>query len=118
MNGVALQSVDLARPGGELVAGLVSVHEPRAALRPDEGAIIRDASAFSEVDFVFFRRFTDGRSSQPAAFVIDNSEERLSEQELARIHNELWLHGAAPLMYVAWPTRIDILSCARGPDFW
>jgi hypothetical protein len=30
----------------------------------------------------------------------------------------LWLHGGAPLIYVAWPTRIDILSCARRPDFW
>jgi len=118
MNGVALQCVDLAQPNGEWIAGLVSVHEGQGSLCPDEGAVIRDVSAFPEVDFVFFRRFTDDRSSQPAAFVINNSEERLSEQDLARIHNELWLHGVAPLIYVAWPTRIDILSCARGPDFW
>jgi hypothetical protein len=39
-------------------------------------------------------------------------------ERLARLHQKLWLHGVAPLVYVAWPTRIDILSCARGPDFW
>ncbi|MEA1951937.1 MAG: hypothetical protein U9N87_11165, partial [Planctomycetota bacterium] len=42
----------------------------------------------------------------------------LTEGELARLHSKLWLHGVAPLIYVLWPTRVDILSCARGPDFW
>jgi hypothetical protein len=70
------------------------------------------------VDYVFFRRFDDGRSSQPAALVIDNTTERLTEAELAKTHHDLWLLGVVPLVYVAWPTRVDILSCARGPDFW
>ena len=118
MDGTALASVDFIQPDGDLVDGLVSVREQSVALPPDEGAIIRDVAAFADVDFVFFRRFSDGRSSQPAAFVVDNSNERLTEEELARLHGGLWLYGAAPLIYVAWPTRVDVLSCARGPDFW
>ncbi|GAA4464227.1 HsdM family class I SAM-dependent methyltransferase [Novipirellula rosea] len=50
--------------------------------------------------------------------MIDNSSERLTKKELAKLHNDLWLNGGAPLAYVAWPTQVDILSCARGPDFW
>ena len=73
---------------------------------------------FPDVTFVFFRRFSDGRSSHPAAFIVDNEDEHLDNPALAKLHNDLWLHGVAPLIYVAWPTRIDILSCARGPDFW
>ncbi len=117
-HGVALQSVDFFKPNGERVDGLVSVREQHSSLRPDERSVISEAAAFEEVDFVFFRRFADGRSSQVAAFVVDNSDERLNEQQLARLHSDLWLHGEAPLVYVAWPTRIDILSCSRGPDFW
>ncbi|NQU24366.1 MAG: N-6 DNA methylase, partial [Candidatus Nealsonbacteria bacterium] len=77
-----------------------------------------DAESFEHVDFVFFRRFSDGRSSQVAAYVVDNSDERLDEQALAELHLQVWLHGVAPLLYVAWPTRVDVLACARGPDFW
>ncbi len=31
---------------------------------------------------------------------------------------KLWWNGSAPLLYVGWQTRVDVLSCARGPDFW
>src|SRR5258708_4693913 len=103
---------------GELAAGLVPVHGNTEVDRIDEAAVLHDAQSFEHVDYVFFRRFADGRSSQVAAFVVDNSTERIDEQALARLHHQLWLHGAAPLMYVSWPSRIDILSCARGPDFW
>lgn len=113
-----LQSVGLAHPNGEPVPELLAVRGRPGDLSPDEGAVIRDATAFPEIEFVLFRRFADGRSSQPAAFVVDNSDERLSEGQLARLHGALWRQGIAPLVYVAWPTRVDILSCARGPDFW
>src|ERR1019366_798638 len=70
------------------------------------------------IDYVFFRQFSDGRSSQAAACVIDNSDDHLNEAQLAEIHRKLWLNGCTPLLYVGWQTRVDVLSCARGPDFW
>src|SRR5947209_16176807 len=45
-------------------------------------------------------------------------DNHLSEAELAQLHKRVWLHGGVPLLYVAWPARLDILTCARGPDFW
>jgi hypothetical protein len=113
-----LGSVGLAPESRESGDGLVSVRHLPAGLPVDEAALVREVKAFGVVDYVFFRRFNDGRSSQPAAFVIDNADERFTEGRLAEAHHELWLHGVAPLVYIAWPTRIDILSCARGPDFW
>lgn len=115
---VGLQSVDFADGAGVPLDGLVAVTSPPDGLSPDEASVLRQAVTFPEVSFVFFRRFSDGRSSQPSAFVVDNEDEHLDNEQLARLHNDLWLHGVAPLIYVAWPTRIDILSCARGPDFW
>ncbi|NQV29161.1 MAG: hypothetical protein HQ518_32815 [Rhodopirellula sp.] len=110
MDGHILQTIGLAGRGDVTAEGLVSVKTPPQTLSPDEAAVIQDVASFEAVDYVFFRRFSDDRSSQPAAFVIDNSDERFSTEDLARIHNALWLHGVAPLVYVAWPTRVDILT--------
>jgi len=118
MNSAVLAVVGLEHSSPESLDGLVSVRHPLTELRVDEASLVRTTQAFDAVDYVFFRRFDDGRSSQPAAFVIDNTAERLTESELAKTHHDLWLLGIAPLVYIAWPTRIDILSCARGPDFW
>jgi hypothetical protein len=113
-----LQSVNFTDASGEALDGLVSVASPPEGILLDEVSVIRKLSDFPDVNFVFFRRFSDGRSSQPAALVVDNRDQHLDNKALAKLHNDLWMHGVAPLVYVNWPTRIDILSCARGPDFW
>ncbi len=113
-----LESVGFAAESPAAADGLVPVRRPPVGLPVDEATLVRDVQVFDAVDYVFFRRFDDGRSSQPAAFVIDNTAERLNEGQLAETHHALWLHGVAPLVYIAWPARMDVLSCARGPDFW
>lgn len=109
----SLQAVDLIHS-----EGLVPVHKPSSGLDISEKAVILNAETFERIDYVFFRRFSDGRSSQVAAYVVDNSDEKLNEEALASLHHQVWLQGTAPLLYVAWPGRVDVLSCARGPDFW
>jgi len=121
MANIALQSVDFIRADGKLAAGLVRVHKrsgARATLNIDEQAALIDAESFERIDFVYFRRFSDGRSSQVAAYVVDNSDEGLDEGVLARLHQQVWLQGKAPLLYVGWPSRVDVLACVREPDFW
>jgi len=118
MNSTVLGEVGLDPASSNTLDGLVSVRRPPMDLRVDETAFVRGVQAFADVDYIFFRRFDDARSSQPAAIVIDNTAEQLTEDALAKTHHDLWLLGVAPLIYIAWPTRIDILSCARGPDFW
>jgi hypothetical protein len=101
----------------ETLPGLVAVKglQPH---RIEEQYVIRQAADIGEISYVFFRRFSDGRSSQAAACVVDNSDDHLNESQLAEIHRKLWLNGCTPLLYVNWQTRVDVLSCARGPDFW
>ncbi len=120
---LSLKVVDFVDSNSKIIDGLVPVHNPASAETPHERAILHEVSAFKPIDYVFFRRFKspDGkhlRSSQVAAYVIDNSKAQWTEGDLASWHRELWLHGGAPLVYVAWQTRVDILSCARHPDFW
>ena len=77
------------------------------------------AAAFGDVvHYVYFRRFDDGRASQPLALVVDNANGTISASALASVHRRAWLTGIVPLLYVGWPTRVDVLTCARGPDFW
>lgn len=99
------------------VPGLVAV-AGELPERIEEQYAIWQAKDIGEIDYVFFRRFGDGRSSQPAACVVDNSDDHLNEVQLAELHRRLWLNGFSPLLYIAWQTRVDVLSCARGPDFW
>jgi len=116
----SLQLVDFINPDGIYIPGLIPIGSPAdtIGLRIDEQVAVFDAESFKHINFVFFRRFSDGRSSQILAYVVDNSDERLDEKELAELHLQVWLHGTAPLLYIAWPSRIDVLTCARGPDFW
>ena len=100
-----------------VLPGLVALRVP-ATDRVEEQGVIRQAEMIGGIDYVFFRRFGDGRSSQAAACVVDNSDDHFDESKLAAIHQKLWLNGCAPLLYVGWQTRVDVLTCARGPDFW
>jgi hypothetical protein len=121
MSNNVLQYVDLICTDGKTISGLVSVHDidlKRSSLTIDERAAVAEVASFEHVDYIFFRRFSDGRSSQVAAYVVDNSSEKLDKIALAILHRQIWLQGTAPLLYIAWPSRIDVLSCVRGPDFW
>lgn len=115
---LSLNALNLGPEPGKSIPGLVQVTGNPSCVGIDEEAAVRQAAVIGDIDYIFFRRFADGRSSQVAAYVIDNSDDRLNESQLAQIHKKLWLNGSAPLLYVGWETRVDVLSCARGPDFW
>ena len=115
----ALQAVDFIGADGKPAPGLVPIRGTHAkTLSVGEHSAIFDAESFKHIDYIFFRRFSDGRSSQISAYIVDNSDGRLNEKTLAELHRQVWLQGTAPLLYIAWPSRIDVLTCARGPDFW
>ena len=114
----ALHAVDLEPCPDAKTSGLVSIRGRKGTLSVAEEAALREAEGIDGLDYVFFRRFGDGRSSQVAAYVVDNHDERRDEAALARIHRDVWLNGGAPLLYIGQPTQVHVLSCARGPDFW
>lgn len=70
------------------------------------------------IDYIYFRRFNDQRSSQVAAYILDNSSGQYEQEQIAELHRRVWLNGTAPLLYVEWPTRLDVLKCAAEPVFW
>jgi len=109
------------------LAGLVSVKDD--SLPPDSipEIVAKREAAFlkggkddpcAAIDFIFFRRFNDGRSPQVAAYIVDNSRKKYTAQQIAELHRRVWLNGTAPLLYVEHTTRVDILRCAAGPEFW
>lgn len=123
-----LQQLHLApKRGKALLSGLVSVKDnslpPRSIA---EHVARREASLLQGpkddqgigIDYIFFRRFNDGRSPQVVAYVVDNSGNVHTREEIAELHRRVWLNGTAPLLYVEWPTQVDVLRCAAGPEFW
>lgn len=125
---VLLQQLCLAPDAGKaILSGLVSVKNE--SLPPQsiaehvvrrEALLLRDSLKESSIgiDYIFFRRFSDGRSPQVAAYVVDNSRIDWSREDIAELHRRVWLGGTAPLLYVEWPTQVDVLRCATGPEFW
>jgi len=99
--------------------GLVRVSEnlPRD-ISLTEKRVIQDTLKISKnINFVFFRRFTEGdvRTSQAVAYIIDNTSKKLKPEALARLHHTLWLNGTVPLLYIDNEDSVDILSCAAKP---
>jgi hypothetical protein len=98
----SLELVNLINNLGDLVPGLVPVSDnPDPSLSISERAAIYSAKTFHRIDYVFFRRFNDERSSQITAYVVDNRNENLSKVDLAELHRQVWLHGSTPFIYVA-----------------
>jgi len=126
---ILLQALHLApAPDQSDAGGLVSVRKDgelppqsvaeRVAQR--EARLLEGTKAQKNisVDYIFFRRFGDERSSQVAAYVLDNSTSLYSREAIAELHARVWLNGSAPLLYVEWPTHVDVLKCAAEPLFW
>ena len=114
-----LKNAGFIRTDGKPTDGLVPVKgKIDNTLAIDEQAILYEAQFFEHIDYVFFRRFSDARSSQVAAYVVDNTKGNLDKNTLSELHHQVWLQGTVPLLYIAGDSQIDILACARGPDFW
>jgi len=114
-----LQEMYLAPEKGKpLLSGLVSVRGEPSPESIAETVAVRQAEALGDIDYVFFRRFSDERSSQVVAYVVDNTGGQRSKSDLAKLHHKVWLNGSAALLYVGWSTQVDVLSCAAGPIFW
>jgi hypothetical protein len=124
-----LQSLHLApsRRGKIELSGLVSIKNDCLPPCSIAEKVAQREAAFLEgsketenigIDYIFFRRFADERSSQVAAYILDNSTEKYKNEQIAELHYRVWLSGNAPLLYVEWPTRVDVLKCAADPVFW
>jgi len=101
MDSNSLQLVDLIGSDGKLAPGLVPVSRigiEEVAESVDEQAAVFAAKFFEHIDYIFFRRFSDGRSSQVSAYVVDNSDERLPRKTLGELHWQVWISGRAPLL--------------------
>ena len=117
----SLHTIGFLEANGTPVTGLVPIAEDGGSIEGlslDERVAVADAASFEIIDYAFFRRFDDGRSSQLVAYIVDNTDNEHEDRDLAEVHREVWLQGTVPLLYIAWPTRIDVLACGRGADFW
>src|ERR1035438_7340768 len=85
----ALNAVGFSQQPGFSTPGLVKLGNRRAKLSVDEELAAQQAEFVGDIDCIFFRRFSDGRSSQVAAYVIDNSDDRHTQSQLAEIHRRV-----------------------------
>lgn len=98
------------------ISGLVSVNSENSDRSAYEIISLFSAKECN-ADYVYFRRFEDGRPPMPQVYIYDNTNNKFSNDEIAVIHKKVWNRGETPLIYVFSKTSVNIFSCARGPDF-
>lgn len=98
---------------------LVRVSEvPAPGLGIDEQVAVRAAFFLDpKPTHILFRRFSDGRSSQIAAYVVDNSICGYSKEQIAKLHHNVWLSGITPLLYVGDMQRVALYTCAAAAQY-
>ena len=77
--------------------------------------LILDCAQSLGATAVYFRRI-EGRSSIPQLFIFDNSDDKLSADDLIDIHRKLWSSGIVPLYYVFDKTEVRIFNCRKSID--
>ena len=75
--------------------------------------LILDRAQSLGANAVYFRRI-EGRSSIPQLFIFDNSDDKLSAENLIDIHRKLWSSGIVPLYYVFDKTEVRIFNCRKS----
>jgi hypothetical protein len=82
-------------------------------LTPLEVFALENARDF-KATAVYFRHFTDGRTSIPQIYIYDSTENKIDDKELAEIHRNLWSNNRVPLFIVLEKTEVKIFD-ARAP---
>ena len=102
-------------PSGMLVRVL---KEPDSNLPIDEQIALRTAFFLDpQPTHILFRRFSDGRSSQIAAYVVDNSICGYTREQVAKLHHNVWLSGITPLLYVGDRQEVALYACAGAAQY-
>jgi type I restriction-modification system DNA methylase subunit len=110
-----LKLLQITKPG-VAGSGLLAVDDKILNHPVHEVLALRSAQK-CKADFVYFRYFADGRPPLPQVYIYDNTQNKLTDFEIAEVHRKVWNRGEVPLMYVFTKTAIDIFSCVRQPDF-
>ncbi len=93
--------------------GLVWVAQPQNEIdRVEEVLALAEARKF-RADAVYFRRFEDGSPSVPQVYIY---EREFSDDELVRVHRDLWSSGIVPFFYVVTDTQVKIFNCTKSVE--
>lgn len=99
-------------------SGLLAVNDGNIKDHSPNEVIALLSAQECKADYVYFRKFVDGRPSLPQIYIYDNTQNRFTDPiEIAALHRKVWNRGEVPLMYVINKTTVSIFSCARAPDF-
>jgi len=79
-------------------------------LSPTEVFALETAGKDFKADAVYFRHFPDNRPPLPQIYLYDNIEGKISDDDLAHIHRDLWSHSRVPMFIVIEKTDVRIFD--------
>lgn len=82
------------------------------SLNSTEIFALEDAIKF-KATAVYFRYFSDNRSPIPQIYIYDNTNDVLSDEELAKIHRDLWSNSRIPMFIVIGQTEVEFFDTRK-----
>jgi methylase of polypeptide subunit release factors len=73
---------------------------------------LEDAHKF-KATAVYFRYFSDNRSPIPQIYIYDNTNDELGDEELAKIHRDLWSNSRIPMFIVIGQTEVEFFDTRK-----
>ncbi len=68
-------------------------------------------------DAVYFRRFSDNRSSTPQIYIYDLTDTVKDDLAIGELYKKVWNSGQVPLIFIFFKTEVKILNCFKRPEF-
>ncbi|MFA6172830.1 MAG: N-6 DNA methylase [Kiritimatiellales bacterium] len=86
----------------------------RGKISFSERLVLKDAVRY-KATAVYFRRF-ESQAPQPQLFIFDNTNGKISEDDLGGIHKKVWTSGVVPLYYVFDRTSLRVFDAKKPVD--
>jgi N-6 DNA Methylase len=108
-----LELLDLKNTGSASSKSLYRTDEITSQLSPDIFFALETAKKF-KADAVYFRQFSNGQPPMPQIYLYDRTENDLNQEELNKIHKDLWSGHVVPIFIVVDKLSVRIVD-SRAP---
>jgi N-6 DNA Methylase len=108
-----LELLDLKNIGSASSKSLYRTDEITSQLSPDIFFALETAKKF-KADAVYFRQFSNGQPPMPQIYLYDRTENDLNQEELNKIHKDLWSGHVVPIFIVVDKLSVRIVD-SRAP---
>ena len=94
--------------------GLFFLKDVGDFLTPEIRFILEDAKPYKPTAIYITR--LNNQTPKPQIYIYDNTNNNLSNNEIRKLHKELWNSAKIPLFFIFSQTEVKIFNCRKSPE--